>query len=83
MKSKKKFFKKRQSKKSSDKLNVHIHSSRNLSEEQKKVIESIVKDGLKSKIDAKSLLKDIYKETGIYSAFIFFDKDDNDLDVYF
>ena len=83
MKSKKKFFKKRRSDKSFDKLKVQLHTSRNLTEEQKNIIKTIIKEGLIAKLDAKSILDNIESETGIYSAFIFFDKDGDDMDVYF
>lgn len=81
-----KFFKKlqQQPQNSFDNINFILYTSRDLSEEQKNTIKSIVKDGLKSKLNSSEILKKIDEETGIYSAFLFFSKDENgSIEIYF
>ena len=65
-----KLFQKRKQAKSSDNFNVVLYTKKNLSEEQKNAIISIVKNGNMSGIALSDISIQIMMSTGIYNVII-------------
>ena len=81
---KKNFFnKKRKSPSSFDEINIVLHSSRDLSKEQKDTIKSVIREALKNKSTSTEILDNIREKAGVFTGFIFISRDEDCIEVFF